>query len=173
MATYYTYTASHLNSSSAPSGVYSNSGNDITVTSSEAFPTSGSSASVILNVTGSFYAALWTNAGGLVLSKGSNDLIFSTVSGGLSGVTGIGSESPITAGLYEITPIGDQTITPAKTNFSFNPVSFTFNGASGKGVSVSFTATATNVPPEKPTTPTPTDTDTGIVLLPTLSWQAG
>ena len=27
--------------------------------------------------------------------------------------------------------------------------------------------------PEKPINPTPTDTDTGIVLLPTLSWEAG
>ena len=27
--------------------------------------------------------------------------------------------------------------------------------------------------PSKPTTPTPTDTDTGIILLPTLNWQAG
>lgn len=170
MTTYYQYTASHLNSSSAPSGVYSRGGQDITVTASEAFPTSGSAASVILNVTGSFTAGLWTNAGGLILSPTSDPLIFSDVSG-LSGVTGIGSESPITAGLYKETPIGDQTITPAKTNYSFNPVSFTFNGASGNGVSTSFVGTS--LLPSKPTSPTPTDTGTGIVLLPTLSWQAG
>ncbi len=172
MTTYYEYTGSHLTSSSAPSGLYSSGGNDITVTSSEAFPTSGSAASVILDVTGSFFAGLWFQ-GGLILSKGSNDLIFSTVSGGLSGVTGIGSESPITAGLYQVTPIGDQTFTPAKEGYTFDPPSFTFNGASGSGVSTSFTASLSSVPPSKPINPTPIDTGEDIVLLPTLSWEAG
>ncbi len=36
-----------------------------------------------------------------------------------------------------------------------------------------FLFTSGDSSPNKPTTPTPSDTDTGIVLLPTLSWQAG
>ena len=42
-------------------------------------------------------------------------------------------------------------------------------------ISSEYTFTTAGDPPapNKPTTPTPTDTDTGIVLLPTLSWEAG
>ncbi|KKK49221.1 hypothetical protein LCGC14_3137240 [marine sediment metagenome] len=36
-----------------------------------------------------------------------------------------------------------------------------------------FLFTSGDPSPNKPTNPTPTNTDTGIVLLPTLSWQAG
>lgn len=36
-----------------------------------------------------------------------------------------------------------------------------------------FLFTSGDPSPSKPTNPTPTDTDTGIILLPTLSWQAG
>ncbi len=179
MTTYYDYSAAHLGSTSSPSGIYSRSGQDITVGAAEAFA-SGGGASVILFVSGTGEAiALWEADSGLwakgelFLVRSNTPFIFSTVSGGLSGVTGIGSESLVTAGLYRVTPIGDQTFSPVKVNFSFAPGFFTFNGASGNGVSTSFTATPTDVPPEKPTNPTPTDTDTGIVLLPTLSWQAG
>ena len=41
-------------------------------------------------------------------------------------------------------------------------------------VSSAFTfTTAGEPPPSKPINPTPTDTNTGIILLPTLSWEAG
>ena len=36
-----------------------------------------------------------------------------------------------------------------------------------------FLFTSGDPSPSKPTNPTPTDTDTGIILLPTLSWEAG
>ena len=104
------------------------------------------------------------------------NFVIATVSGGLSGVAGIGTENGFTSGLYLDNDVShNQTITPVKENYTFGPVNFTFNAGSGGGATVDFTATFVDpdVPPEKPVSPTPTDTNTGIGLLPTLSWVGG
>ena len=176
--TYYEHSATQTAGISAPSGTFTRvtSGLSINVSSSAAFRTAGG-AFTVLTVSGSGEAEWMTGVTGYVqgitqLIHSTQNFVISSVSGSLSGVTGIGTENSFIPGLYLLSNVSnDQTFTPAKADYTFAPTNFTFNSGSGGGLSVSFTATS--IFPSKPTNPTPSDTDTGIILLPTLSWQAG
>ena len=182
MATYYEDSAYQTLGTSAPSGTFTRiaSGLSISVGSSYAFR-AGSNAFTVVTVSGDGktewrtgivgYKQGNTNLGHTVLNY-----VISIVSGGLSGVSGIGGENSFTDGLYLLFEVShNQTITPVKENYIFNPVSFTFDAGSGGGAVVNFTATLVppDSPPNKPTVSFPTNTDTGIILQPTLSWEVG
>ena len=181
MATYYEDSARQTIDYNTPFGTYDRAGLSIVIGAAASWRQTSSNFSVV-TVSGTGKTQWQTGVTGYVrppaaaqLLHRSSNMVISTVSGGLSGVSGIGTENGFVSGLYVDLDVNhNQTITPVKENYTFNPVDFTFNAGSGGGATVSFTATfVPPAPPSKPTNPTPTDTDTGIVLLPTLSWQAG
>ena len=175
---YYDHSASQIIDYNTPFGTYDRSGLSITVSAAASWRRTTSNFNVV-TVSGTGEAQWSMGVTGYVrpptaahLIHRSQNMVISTVSGGLSGVTGIGVENGFISGLYLDDDVNhNQTLTPVKEGYRFSPSSFTFDEGSGGGVTVSFTASIAT--PNKPTNPTPTDTDTGIVLLPTLSWQAG
>lgn len=189
--TYYEHSAYQTIDFNTPSGTYDREALSVTVGSAVSFRLT-TQCHAVLNLSGTGEAQWETGVAGYIRGDAEANLlhtdtnhsnpfpisfhsatIIATVSGGLSGVTGIGIENGWTNGLYYISVNSGVTITPAKVGYTFDPPSFILNMALGRGVTVDFTAIPDASPPEKPTNPTPTDIGTGIILLPTLIWEAG
>ncbi len=178
MATYYEHSASQTAGISAPSGTFTraSSGLSIIVSSSAAFRTAGG-AWTVLTVSGDGEANWTTGVVGYKqgitgLSHSNQNFVISSVSGSLSGVTGIGTENSFVPGLYLLSNVSnDQTFTPAKAGYTFNPSSFTFNSGSGGGAAVQFTSSVVNF--YKAVNPGPEDDAIDINRISNLTWDEG
>lgn len=178
--TFYTYSGIAA-ADPVVSDVYTNGGFSITVTG--VIETSSGSNIWLLNLTGDLNpgweteAGAWTSGGKSLSRSDKRYVLFSIVdqdSDPLLSVTGVGAF--VGQGLYltiyasHLVPY-TETFTPAKVNYTFDPSSVIFTTET-RNAFVEVIGTFVG-PPSKPTNPTPTNTGTGIVLLPTLSWQAG
>ncbi len=154
MATYYEYYSSHL-PNEAPSGTYSVFGNDLTVSAEVTWTDTFGLANSMVNLSGDAAAiALWEGAQGYAWMNGAKRLDSSTSDWdiiifdvGLSGVSGIGQESPLIAGRYVVksSDLDGNTYTPTKTDYTFEPASFTFDSAFGHGAHVTMVGSTPSV----------------------------
>lgn len=172
----------------APSGVYSNSGNDVTITSNSHWINPLFNVGLAIGSCAPFSlwddAFLWIQGGRTVVNTlqggGEGGTLHSTVlfqGSPLHGVDGIGLESEagdgVYQGIYSKIPQGPRTLTPILEGYVFDPVSVTLDTVNGPGCTVDFTASLTPLSPPKAVNPSPIDSATKIKLLPILTWEAG
>jgi len=182
--TYYEYRATHT-PEVTPSGNYTSGGTNIDVDSAKLFPKTGSVWDIMLDISGPG-VALWDAQGRLWIQGGNtinnalrfNDIIIFDIKDSegspLSDVSISGPyelESDTDPGIYGLRASNlNGTYTFSKTDYTFEPPSFTFNNSSGHGAHVDIVATSTI---RKIQLSSPADEDTDVLLQPLLQWSIG
>ncbi len=176
--TYYQWDCG-ISPNSAPSGSYTYDIYTVVVTAAAVWRWSSvASSRAGINLSGdtaewaSNPGQLWFRGESFIDNLDDTELAIFDV-GSLSGVTGLGLESPLDTGIYYTengSGLDTQVFTPVKAGYAFSPTSFTFDSVQGHAVRVTFEITNTSY---KVTNPGPEDDAIDVNRVTNLTWDEG